>query len=142
MVHIALRGGTREALEAEATALASIRPEYAWSGRTRRQENPSGYVAHTLAAVFQAFFSTDGFESCLIDIVNRGGDADTTGAIAGALAGAWYGENQIPPRWKNALDKTIARRCEEQAEKLLSRASPSLTPNAPWQTPPHCVFSC
>ncbi|MDR2364751.1 MAG: ADP-ribosyl-[dinitrogen reductase] hydrolase [Zoogloeaceae bacterium] len=129
MLHLALRGGARAALEAEAMALESIRPEYAWSEagrmRMRRRENPSAYVAHTLAAVFQAFFSTDGFESCLIDVVNRGGDADTTGAIAGALAGAWYGENQIPPRWKNALDKTIARRCEEQAEALGIRSQES-----------------
>jgi ADP-ribosyl-[dinitrogen reductase] hydrolase len=119
MLHIALQGGTRTALAAEARRLESNCPEYAWSG-ARRQENPSGYVAHTLVAVFQAFFSTGSFESCLIDIVNRGGDADTTCAIAGMLAGAWYGENQIPPRWKNALDKTIAHRCEEQAERLLA----------------------
>jgi len=121
MLHIALRGGAREALAAEAVALEANNPEYAWSraGRIRREENPSGYVAHTLAAVFQAFFSTSSFESCLVDIVNRGGDADTTGAIAGALAGAWYGEKEIPSRWKSALDKTIARRCEEQAECLI-----------------------
>jgi ADP-ribosyl-[dinitrogen reductase] hydrolase len=126
MLHIVLRGGAREALEAEALALESLCPEYAWSGagRMRRRENPSGYVAHTLAAVFQAFFSTNSFESCLIDIVNRGGDADTTGAIAGILAGACYGENQIPSRWKSALDKAIVRRCEEQAESLLARDSP------------------
>ena len=37
------------------------------------------------------FFDTDVFEDCLIDVVNRGGDADTTGAIAGMLAGARYG---------------------------------------------------
>jgi ADP-ribosyl-[dinitrogen reductase] hydrolase len=119
MLHIALQSGTWNELKAAARALESQNPEYAWS-KTRKQENPSGYVAHTLQAVFQAFFATDSFESCLIDIVNRGGDADTTGAIAGALAGAWYGENSIPPRWKTALDKTIARRCEEQAAGLLA----------------------
>jgi ADP-ribosyl-[dinitrogen reductase] hydrolase len=147
MLHIALQGGTRAALEAEAMHLASIHPEYAWretagktdaenwanktaneatgkkaSQTTRRQENPSGYVAHTLIAVFQAFFATDNFEACLIDVINRGGDADTTGAIAGMLAGACYGETQIPPRWKTALDKTTAHRCAEQAERLLSCA--------------------
>jgi ADP-ribosyl-[dinitrogen reductase] hydrolase len=101
--------------------LESRHPEYVWS-TTRRQENPSGYVVHTLQAVFQAFFATDSFESCLVDVVNRGGDADTTGAIAGALAGAWYGENSIPSRWKSALDKSTARRCGEQAERLLDGA--------------------
>jgi ADP-ribosyl-[dinitrogen reductase] hydrolase len=122
MLHVALQNGTWDALEAEAMALESSYPEYAWSW-ARRQENPSGYVVHTLSAVFQAFFSTDSFESCLIDVVNRGGDADTTGAIAGALAGAWYGERQIPLHWKTALDKTAAHRCVEQAERLLDRSA-------------------
>jgi ADP-ribosyl-[dinitrogen reductase] hydrolase len=131
MLHIALQGGTRAALAAETDCLASRHPEYAWrenptenaGGKTvRRQENPSGYVAHTLVAVFQAFFAADSFETCLIDVVNRGGDADTTGAIAGMLAGAWYGEAEIPPRWKTALDKSIAVRCAEQAKRLLSCA--------------------
>ncbi|MDR1887847.1 MAG: ADP-ribosyl-[dinitrogen reductase] hydrolase [Zoogloeaceae bacterium] len=117
LVHIALQSGTWNALKAEARALESRYPEYAWS-TTRRQENPSAYVAHTLQAVFQAFFATDSFESCLIDVVNRGGDADTTGAIAGVLAGAWYGRRGIPPRWINALDRSIVRRCVEQAERL------------------------
>ncbi|MDR3055927.1 MAG: ADP-ribosyl-[dinitrogen reductase] hydrolase [Zoogloeaceae bacterium] len=135
MLHIALQSGTWIALKAAAKALESQNPEYAWS-KTKKQENPSGYVAHTLQAVFQAFFATDSFESCLINVVNRGGDADTTGAIAGMLAGAWYGEHQIPPRWKIALDKTIARRCEEQADALLA-CSTSAARNP--QDEPRCI---
>ena len=119
LLHTALRGGTWGEMHATATALELLHPEYAWR-TARRQENPSGYVAHTLQAVFQAFFATNSFEACLIDVVNRGGDADTTGAIAGALAGAWYGEHSIPPRWKNALDNTTAYRCTEQAERLVN----------------------
>ncbi|GHU23418.1 ADP-ribosyl-[dinitrogen reductase] glycohydrolase [Betaproteobacteria bacterium] len=119
LLHIALRGGDWLQLKTEARRLESSHPEYAFHGK-RQQENPSGYVAHTLQAVFQAFFTTDSFEACLIDVVNRGGDADTTGAIAGALAGAWYGEHGIPPRWKNALDKRIVQRCREQAERLVN----------------------
>ncbi len=37
-------------------------------------------------------------------VVNQGGDADTTGAIAGAIAGAYYGEEQLPSRWLRRLD--------------------------------------
>jgi ADP-ribosyl-[dinitrogen reductase] hydrolase len=121
MIQEAMSGGARDALEARAIALAEAYPEYAWK-TSRPQENPSGYIAHTLQTVFQAFFTHDSFESCLIDVVNRGGDADTTGAIMGALAGAWYGEDQIPRRWKNALDSVIARRCAQQAEALLACA--------------------
>jgi ADP-ribosyl-[dinitrogen reductase] hydrolase len=122
MLHAALEGGSWDALKTEASALESRHTEYTWS-QARHQENPSGYVAHTLSAVFQSFFSTNSFESCLIDIVNRGGDADTAGAIAGALAGAWYDEAHIPSRWKTALDKSVVRRCEEQAERLLDHSA-------------------
>ncbi|MDR3352414.1 MAG: ADP-ribosylglycohydrolase family protein [Zoogloeaceae bacterium] len=111
----------RKILFAEARALEARYREFSWSA-ARRQENPSGYIAHTLIAVFQAFFGTESFEACLIDVVNRGGDADTTGAIAGALAGAWYGLEAIPPRWKNALEAKTAHRCAEQAERLLACA--------------------
>jgi ADP-ribosyl-[dinitrogen reductase] hydrolase len=87
--------------------------------RGKRQENPDGYVVNTLKAVFQALFDTDTFEDCLVDIVNRGGDADTTGAIAGMLAGARYGIEAIPGRWLKDLDPVIREACEQQARALL-----------------------
>ncbi len=94
----------------------------------KRIENPSGYVVDTLQAVLQAFSAQDGFESILVDIVNRGGDADTTGAIAGMLAGARFGLAAIPPRWIKALDRDIRARCETQASRLvlLAAASPGM----------------
>ncbi len=85
----------------------------------KRIENPSGYVVDTIQAVFQAFFGTASFEDCLLDVVNRGGDADTTGAIAGMLAGARYGHDAIPGRWLRALDEATRHACEQQAEALL-----------------------
>jgi len=88
--------------------------------RKRREENPSGYIVHTLRAVLSAFFDTDTFEDCLVDVVNRGGDADTTGAIAGMIAGAFYGMDGIPKRWLKKLDSETARRCREQAIALLA----------------------
>ncbi|HLO62104.1 MAG TPA: ADP-ribosyl-[dinitrogen reductase] hydrolase [Azonexus sp.] len=85
----------------------------------KRRDNPSGFVVETLQAVLQAFFATDNFEDCLIDVINRGGDADTTGAIAGMLAGARYGLAAIPRRWRNDLDGTIHQRCRDQAQGLI-----------------------
>ena len=38
--------------------------------------------------------------------VNRGGDADTIGAIAGAVAGARFGASSLPDRWLDAIDET------------------------------------
>ncbi|WP_295006156.1 ADP-ribosyl-[dinitrogen reductase] hydrolase [uncultured Dechloromonas sp.] len=89
----------------------------------KRRDNPSGYVVETLQAVFQAFFATENFEDCLIDVVNRGGDADTTGAIAGMLAGARYGLAAIPRRWRDALDGNIQRRCRDQAQALIASSA-------------------
>lgn len=93
----------------------------------RPSSNPSGFIVDTVQAVFQSFFDTDDFRSCLVDVVNRGGDADTTGAIAGMLAGALYGLDAIPPSWLNALDPATREACETQASRLLELAASQTT---------------
>ncbi len=111
----------RDALTVErehAAALVAAFPVFAWD--RKHSENPSGYVVETVQAVFQSLFATECFEDCLIDIVNRGGDADTTGAIAGMLAGARYGLDGIPRRWLRSLDELTRVRCEKQAEALIA----------------------
>ncbi len=117
MVQTALLGGTKPDLRALADALVDLEPKY----RYDRQpiEIPSGYIVETLQAVFQALFSTQDFETALIDVVNRGGDADTTGAILGMITGALYGREAIPRRWLATLDKGIASSCREQSNALL-----------------------
>jgi ADP-ribosyl-[dinitrogen reductase] hydrolase len=101
-------------------------PQFAF--RVRRSENPSAFIVETMQAVFQAFFDTNDFTSCLIDVVNRGGDADTTGAIAGMLAGSYYGFSAIPKPWLTTLDKDIYLRCEEQAMALIELALQNIEP--------------
>ncbi len=103
--------------------LLADHPELSFRNRPRR-ENPSGWVVETLQAVLQGLLDTGSFEHCLVDVVNRGGDADTTGAIAGMLAGALYGPQAIPQRWLAALDSSVARRCREQAQALLPTTLP------------------
>lgn len=88
----------------------------------RREENPSGFIVHTLRAVFQGVYATNSFERCLVEVVNRGGDADTTGAIAGMIAGALYGRAAIPRRWVKALNPEVREACAEQAVALLALA--------------------
>ncbi len=123
MLHDALRGAEKYALlHHHAHPLAALHPEFTFRG-VKQVGNPSGYVAETMQAVFQALFDTDTFEDCLIDVVNRGGDADTTGAIAGMLAGALYGLNALPQRWLQALDPATRAECEEQAVKLVGFAA-------------------
>ena len=111
----------RDAVEVErerAGKLVTEFPVFAYDKRQR--ENPSGFVVDTIQAVFQSFFATETFEDCLVDVVNRGGDADTTGAIAGMLAGARYGMESIPKRWLNAIDENISTQCPDQARALLA----------------------
>jgi ADP-ribosylglycohydrolase len=63
----------------------------------------SGYVVKCLEAALWAFYSSNSFrEGCLL-AVNLGDDADTTGAVYGQLAGAYYGEDEIPEDWRRKL---------------------------------------
>lgn len=64
-----------------------------WEGR---QVRGSGHVLATLEAALWAFHTTDSFEECVLKAVNLGGDADSVGAVAGQLAGAYYGVEGIP----------------------------------------------
>jgi ADP-ribosyl-[dinitrogen reductase] hydrolase len=97
--------------------LRAAHPVFAFAGRS--MDNPSGYIVDTLRAVLQSLSSTDSFESCVVDVVNRGGDADTTGAIAGMIAGALYGPGAIPRRWLAALEPAVRLECIRQAGALL-----------------------
>jgi ADP-ribosyl-[dinitrogen reductase] hydrolase len=73
-----------------------------------------------MQAVLQALVNAGGFEMCLIDVVNRGGDADTTGAIAGMLAGALYGPKALPSRWRKILNPEVAAHVAQQARTLVA----------------------
>ncbi len=64
----------------------------------------TGYVYHTVPVVVYAWCRHFGdFEATVSAVLNCGGDADTTGAIAGTLAGAVTGEQGIPEDWLNGL---------------------------------------
>jgi len=60
-------------------------------------------VLHTLEAALWAFARTETFEEGALTAVNLAGDADTTGAVYGQIAGAYYGLNGIPERWRSLL---------------------------------------
>ncbi len=82
----------------------------------------SAYIVDTMQTVLHFYFRTDSFRNCLIEVVNQGGDADTTGAIAGMLAGATYGVHEIPTAWLGKLDKTVADEIRIQVPALLGLA--------------------
>ncbi|HEY6093781.1 MAG TPA: ADP-ribosyl-[dinitrogen reductase] hydrolase [Gallionellaceae bacterium] len=82
----------------------------------------SAYIVDTLQTVLYQLFSTDSFESLLVETVNCGEDADTTGAIAGMLGGALYGLEAIPTRWLERLELHVVSEIELQVEGLLGLA--------------------
>lgn len=72
-------------------------------GKQRDQLVNSGWVQHTLESTIWALFNFEGFEETLVQVANLGGDADTTAAVTGAVAGALYGFTGIPIRWTEVL---------------------------------------
>lgn len=74
---------------------------------TRRDLPPaSGFVLHTLLNALWAFVSSDAAEPAIRLAVSLGGDTDTTAAVTGALAGAFYGAAALPAHWLDALENT------------------------------------
>ena len=69
------------------------------------QIRSSGYVVDTLEAVVWSLINTDAFDQALLKAVNLGDDTDTVGAIAGGLAGLYYGYDQIPTEWLSAIKR-------------------------------------
>lgn len=117
----AMKGADKSTLRQIADDLVKTFSDFRFD--KKRIENPSGYIVETLQVVFQALFDNDDFESILIDVVNRGGDADTTGAIAGMIAGAYYGPTKIPARWVTKIDPKVKKLCEKQTQALLKLAA-------------------
>lgn len=70
---------------------------------TREDVVPSAFVLDTLQAALWSFLSTASFEDAVVTAVNLGGDADTVAAVCGAMAGACYGLQAVPPRWLERL---------------------------------------
>jgi len=83
--------------EIDAIAAGSFRK------KSESEIESSGYVVHTLEAALWAFDRTDTFRDAILTAVNLGGDADTTAAVCGQLAGAFYGVADIPADWVEQL---------------------------------------
>ena len=92
------------------------------SGSFKNKEPPeirgSGYVVKSLEAALWAFYNSKSFKDGCLLAVNLGDDADTTAAVYGQLAGAFYGKEGIPANWLENL--TYRKEIESMAEKLFS----------------------
>jgi len=120
LIHLALWGRSLSRLRREVDEMLVRFPVF---GFEPYKGLATGYVVDTMQTVYHCFFKNRSFESCVVDTVNQGGDADTTGAIVGALAGAYYGEDGIPARWRRKLERRQAEEITRLAEELI-RQSP------------------
>lgn len=101
-----------------------------------------GYVVDTLEASIWRLLNFDSFSETVLAAVNLGGDTDTTGAVAGGLAGLYYGYDSLPVRWLNKL-----ARCGEildLGENLFNkiRQYPAPFPRSYWVIPGKFLAGC
>jgi ADP-ribosyl-[dinitrogen reductase] hydrolase len=96
-----LASPTPSGLELSPKIVAITLGEYA--AKQADQIKGSGYVVASLEAALWCFLKTDSFRDAILKAANLGDDADTTAAICGQLAGAYYGESGIPAEWLEEL---------------------------------------
>lgn len=65
----------------------------------------SGYVVDTLEAAVWCLLNSDSYQEAVLKAVNLGDDTDTVGAVTGGLAGLFYGFENIPSEWINAIQR-------------------------------------
>ena len=99
---------------AEAKAIYADNSEYSayrrlfsddFEALTAREIRSSGYVVDTLEAAIWCLLTTGNYAECVLKAVNLGEDTDTVAAVAGGLAGALYGYETIPKKWRDTLIK-------------------------------------
>ena len=123
MVFRALSGGSKNEILFNSTLKISgpnimeiSRGSY--SQKSAAEIRGTGYVVDSLEAALWCFFHAGTFEEAILQAANLGDDADTTAAVCGQIAGAYYGETGIPPNW---LDKLFMRTdITDLADQLLS----------------------
>ena len=115
VLNLTIAGLLRDEADPLSSALAAVRPdapeelcaalEPIADGETPEPLQTSGYVIHTLQTALADALAADDAEEAIVTTVNRGGDTDTIGAVAGAVAGARFGAASLPERWLSAIDE-------------------------------------
>lgn len=122
MLIVALGGRTKEAVLQTAVytpTTPEIQTIAAGSYKTKpyAQIKGSGYVVASLEAALYCFYHTNNFRDAILMAANLGDDADTTAAICGQVAGAFYGKSGIPANWRSAV--AMGAEIEQMALGLL-----------------------
>lgn len=117
LVHVLVAGEGKAGARVLADELAAATPAFQFApyrGLT------SAFIVDTMQTVLHCYFGAESFSECVIATVNQGGDADTTGAIAGMLAGATYGLAALPREWLERLDGAVVAEIRAQVPSLLA----------------------
>jgi len=124
MLCTAFEGGSKESMLRGNNGLGLTQPKIAALAQGGYVDKPvddirgGGYVVDSLEAALWCFHHTDSFEDAVLTAANLGDDADTTAAVCGQLAGAYYGIGGIPAGW---LQKLAGRSMIEQMAIALDR---------------------
>lgn len=108
MLHLALIGEDREAILSQ-TVYTPETPKLGaiarggYRTKSAAEIRGSGYVVDSLEAALWCFDKTGSFRDAILLAANLGDDADTTAAVCGQLAGAYYGASGIPEGWLQKL---------------------------------------
>jgi ADP-ribosyl-[dinitrogen reductase] hydrolase len=120
----ALTGASRDCVLAPPEYAGDLPPKVRAiaAGRYKRanrdQVKGTGYVVDSLEASLWCFHKSENFREAVLTAANLGDDADTTAAITGQLAGAFYGEHNSPQHWRERV--VMAEMIGKMAEQLLS----------------------
>lgn len=90
----------------------------AYREKPERDIRGSGYVVESLEAALWCFMNTGSFAEAVLMAANLGDDADTTAAICGQVAGAYYGARHIPAGWLERL--ALRAEISKLADRLYS----------------------
>jgi ADP-ribosyl-[dinitrogen reductase] hydrolase len=127
IIHLALTGADKESVLFRHDAVALDSPsiariaEGAYRSKRVAEIRGTGYVVDSLEAALWCFWHSATFEEAILKATNLGDDADTTAAVCGQVAGAYYGESDIPKRW---LQRLVMRgEIKSFAEKLVAALS-------------------
>lgn len=87
-----------------------------YRNKTVEEIHGTGYVIQSLEAALWCFHTTESFDDAILTAVNLGDDADTTAAVCGQIAGAYYGVEGIPAHWIERL--AMSEEIQAMAEAL------------------------
>jgi ADP-ribosyl-[dinitrogen reductase] hydrolase len=115
MIALALRGESKQlilfhtrdrfpGLETLAASIGDI-ARGSYRGKDRAAIRGSGYVVESLEAALWCFWQTTNYREAILEAANLGDDADTTAAVCGQIAGAYYSIGGIPGAWLDKVAK-------------------------------------